>query len=301
MNLVSDRQTNGLIHMSNGSNMGFAIIFSGFSLILIPFIVSSQQQEEIHFTHQAVYHLRYQPDSSDEKSRAETHMELWVNTEGSLFQSVDKSRRDSTAYVEKNVPMGMIMVRPVNKFNYQILKRNGHIQTFDSAFGINLQGVYQIYYYQEPMDVMAWTIKDDTLTIAGMACQRADIRFGGRDWIAWFAPEIPIPDGPYKFCGLPGLIVSIADSQQHWQFDLTHIRNVEKTVPVNFQSWYEFVPVTKEKLYRKRRAFQNNLVATLETTGIDLRHPTDEAYTHERGKQEINKRMANDNNWIERY
>src|SRR5690606_1469092 len=61
-----------------------------------------------------------------------------------------------------------------------------------------------------------------------MACQRADIRFGGRDWVAWFTTEIPIPDGPYKFCGLPGLIVSIADTQQHWQFDLTHILNVKR-------------------------------------------------------------------------
>lgn len=272
-----------------------------FILPLFSFDSIAQFSENLNFDYQFVYQLVYQTDSNDLLSQDEISMELLVGGETSLFQSINKSKRDSMHKAELRVPIASVIIRPVNKFNYQILKRDGHIQTFDSAFGMNLQGVDQIYYYEEPMDVMAWTIKDDTLTIAGMACQRADIRFGGRDWIAWFAPEIPVPDGPYKFCGLPGLIVSIADIQQHWKFDLTHIRNVEKTVPMNFQSWYEFVPATKEKLYRERRAFQDNLVATLEATGIDLKHPADEAYTHERGKQEINKRMANDNNWIERY
>lgn len=271
------------------------------SMMLVPFMALSQQPEELGFTNQVHYQLSYQPDSNNDERQIKIDMELLIHPDGSLFQSVNKSRRDSTLYMEKNVPTGMIMVRPINKFNYQILKRNGQIQTFDSAFGMNLQGVDQIYYYEEPMDVMAWTIKDDTLTIAGMVCQRADVRFGGRDWVAWFALEIPVPDGPYKFCGLPGLIVSITDTQQHWQFDLTHIRNVEKTVTLNFQSWYEFIPATKEQLYHERRTFQDNLTATLEAYGTNFAHPDDREYTHERAKAAINQQMANDNNWIERY
>lgn len=270
--------------------------------LLVTLCVSTAQvRENLNFDYQVVYRLVYQTDSNDLFSRDEISLELLVGQEVSLFHSINKSKRDSMYKAEMRVPTAAITVRPVNKFNYQILKRDGYIHTFDSAFGMNLQGVDQIYYYQEPMDVMAWEMKADTQTIAGMACQRADIRFGGRDWVAWFTTEIPIPDGPYKFCGLPGLIVSIADTQQHWQFDLIHILNVKKTVPLNYQSWYEFIPATKEQLYRERRAFQNNLVATLEATGMDLTHPADEAYTHERGKMEINKRMANDNNWIERY
>lgn len=187
---------------------------------------------------------------------------------------------------------------PVNKFNYQILKRESTIKTYDLLFGINLQGVDEIYHYNESQDMLEWHLKADTLRIANLFCQRADVRFGGRDWVAWFAPEIPIPDGPYKFCGLPGLIVSIADTKGYWRFDLTNIRNVEKTVTLNFQSWYKFVPATKERLFSERKQFQNTVVANAEASGLTFRHPTKD---HKTVKKGINKQIANDNNWIELY
>ena len=44
-----------------------------------------------------------------------------------------------------------------------------------------------------------WTIAGDTASISGYNVQKATTHFGGRDWIAWFTPEIPYRDGPYKF------------------------------------------------------------------------------------------------------
>jgi len=258
-----------------------------------------QDREELRFDHQFVYKVTYQTDSNDESSVKSIDMELLTNKDISLFQSIDKGRRDSGYLAERKVATPMLIVRPINKFNFQIIKSGDRIKTYDSAFGMNLQGIDQIYYYEEPRDMLDWRISDDTLSIGNMLCQRADVRFGGRDWIAWFTPEIPVADGPYKFCGLPGLIVSIADTKNHWRFDLTNVRNVEKRVTLNFQSWYEFVPATKEQLYRERRAFQDNLVANLEAAGADFSHPASVEYTHERGKKEIGKRIAKDNNWIE--
>ena len=42
--------------------------------------------------------------------------------------------------------------------------------------------------------------------------QKATAEFGGRSWIAWFSQELPFQDGPYKFYGLPGLIVHVEDN-----------------------------------------------------------------------------------------
>jgi GLPGLI family protein len=48
--------------------------------------------------------------------------------------------------------------------------------------------------------------------IGNWEAQKATTEFGGRKWTAWFCEEIPLSDGPYKFKGLPGLIVKISDA-----------------------------------------------------------------------------------------
>ena len=48
----------------------------------------------------------------------------------------------------------------------------------------------------------------------------------GRKWTAWFTTEIPIQDGPYKFRGLPGLIVKIEDETKSHCFALNGIKNL---------------------------------------------------------------------------
>ena len=261
----------------------------------------AQEREELRFDIQVIYQVSRLADSNDQETLRKRDMELLLNDEASLFQSVWRSQRDSTDLADGAVRFGTLLLAPVSKLNYQILKRQEQIKVYDSAFGINLQGVDEIYHYEESRDMLEWQLKADTLRIAGMLCQRADIRFGGRNWVAWFTPEIPIPDGPYKFCGLPGLIVSIADTKGHWQFEMTNIRNKEKVVTINFQSWFKFKAAPKEQLFRERKVFQDNLIATQVAAGMDLTHPTIKEYTHERAVKEIGSRLAKDNNWIELY
>lgn len=65
---------------------------------------------------------------------------------------------------------------------------------------------------------------------ASYKVQEATTRFGGRDWVAQFTDEIPLPYGPYIFKDLPGLIISISDSENKYRFDLLRIRKRE-TLP----------------------------------------------------------------------
>lgn len=51
-------------------------------------------------------------------------------------------------------------------------------------------------------------------------------KMGGRDWVAWFTNDIPIQDGPYKFCGLPGLIIKIEDDTKTHKFILVANKNL---------------------------------------------------------------------------
>ncbi|MGO1729421.1 MAG: GLPGLI family protein, partial [Flavobacteriaceae bacterium] len=54
--------------------------------------------------------------------------------------------------------------------------------------------------------------------------QKATTNFGGREWIAWFASEISVQDGPYKFYKLPGLIVELYDTKKDYLFSLINIK-----------------------------------------------------------------------------
>jgi GLPGLI family protein len=75
---------------------------------------------------------------------------------------------------------------------------------------------------EEPLN-FSWDIGEKKDTIAGLSCYNAYTTYGGRKYTAWFSPDVPIPDGPYVFGGLPGLIVEISDEKGWFTFRLKSI------------------------------------------------------------------------------
>lgn len=78
----------------------------------------------------------------------------------------------------------------------------------------------------------SWNIYSDTISVLGLPCQKATTRFGGRDWTAWFTHKLPVSDGPYKFRGLPGLILRIASEDSDYTFELIQLKKVVDDFPV---------------------------------------------------------------------
>jgi len=72
--------------------------------------------------------------------------------------------------------------------------------------------------YAEDMEIPQWELGDSTRTILGYECIEATTCFRGRIWTAWFAPDVPLQDGPWKLCGLPGLILEAYDIHRDYQF-----------------------------------------------------------------------------------
>lgn len=64
------------------------------------------------------------------------------------------------------------------------------------------------------------TSHHETKKIGEFSCNKATTRFRGTEIVVWYAEEINIPFGPWKFKGLPGLILeaySINDTHtKHW-------------------------------------------------------------------------------------
>ena len=83
------------------------------------------------------------------------------------------------------------------------------------------------YLIAGPMPVIDWKISGDTTIFGGLHCQKAAGHFKGRDYIAWFCPDLPLHTGPWELNGLPGVIVDAHDTKNEviFQFD-----GVEKAV-----------------------------------------------------------------------
>lgn len=77
----------------------------------------------------------------------------------------------------------------------------------------------QHWQYIEDWEKPEWEISDETKEILGYQCFKATSDFRGRGWTAWFTPEIPVHDGPWKLCGLPGLILLAHDTNEEYRFE----------------------------------------------------------------------------------
>ena len=78
----------------------------------------------------------------------------------------------------------------------------------------------------EDSEKINWKILNEKRKIKSFDVQKAESEFGGRKWIAWFTNDIPIQDGPYKFYGLPGMILEITDIGYNHSFKLIGIQNI---------------------------------------------------------------------------
>ena len=72
-----------------------------------------------------------------------------------------------------------------------------------------------------------WKIEGTKEKIGAYNAQKATTTYGGRTWSAWFSTDLPFQDGPYKFSGLPGLIVKIEDADKNYSWVLKGNRKVE--------------------------------------------------------------------------
>lgn len=83
------------------------------------------------------------------------------------------------------------------------------------------------FQYEDDINPQEWDMSSDSSkTILGYECQMATCKFRGREWTAWFALDIPISDGPWKFCGLPGLIMEAYDRGKQQYFCINGLQQV---------------------------------------------------------------------------
>lgn len=137
---------------------------------------------------------------------------------------------------------------PLSTGNNDRIYRNleqGKISTYSTVFGTH-------YLITEDITIPDWTIyEDSTLTVLGMECKKATTNFRGRYWEAWYTEEIPISQGPWKLCGLPGMILK-ANCPDFMLIEATAIKNKDLE-PVTFYNYlnYKYAPIDRMEYLKK--------------------------------------------------
>jgi len=119
------------------------------------------------------------------------------------------------------------------------------------------------YLYEENRNLFQWQIESDTREILSYTCQKAVVDFRGRRYEAWFAPDLPINDGPWKFSGLPGLILSVEDSNHFFSFQAIGIESSKNTVDFPQKDYLKASRNEVEKIHKK---FNENPIEFLENS-----------------------------------
>ncbi|MDE6392531.1 MAG: GLPGLI family protein [Muribaculaceae bacterium] len=182
---------------------------------------------------------------------------LWTDSimavDPATFWEIDRARvmsdkRDDTqllsghywSYVYKNIPDGKLTER-----DYFDLER---------------------WQYTEDWEKPEWEISDDTKEIIGYQCFKATTDYRGRRWTAWFSPEIPVQEGPWKLCGLPGLILEAYDTDKNYHFEADGLKqNPNSEVGIfTYKERRGYTTVTRDKFFNNWWKFkQSNFAAKM--------------------------------------
>ncbi len=120
------------------------------------------------------------------------------------------------------------------------------------------------YRYEEEIPHIDWDLAEDTKTILGYDCQMATGELHGRRWTVWFTPEVPVMNGPWKFSGLPGLILEATDDSGLYNFAATGIQRTNRPMmPMYLADDYE--KTTRTEFLKAKRQFTDNPMGTMNT------------------------------------
>lgn len=105
-----------------------------------------------------------------------------------------------------------------------------------------------------------WVITSEEKSINNLKCKKAVGSLRGRTFDAWFTSEIPVSVGPWKFNGLPGLIVEAYSQDKRYFFIL---RNIKFNQEFNVELPKVDKSVTIKEYVQLKEEFHQNVISNV--------------------------------------
>lgn len=208
---------------------------------------------EVHYIKISVMDTLKNRSSSDP-------MTLRIGKTSAMFYPTKKMWEDSLIktnfelhqklYYEMNPLGSQKAYKPLGGFQREFLFRN--VKDGETVVYRRISG--DGYSYTEPTEAPVWEIKSDTAEIMGYICHLATCHYRGRIWNAWFSPDIPINEGPWKLFGLPGLVLEASDSKNHYTYKAVGLYT-KNLMPVGIRLYVRHRPIqlkSRQEYLQKR-------------------------------------------------
>jgi GLPGLI family protein len=237
--------------------LAFALCFGNFS-------VNAQQSIEAQY--ECIYEYNVNGENKSGEHFSETYNGiLQIGRKNAKFQDYTSFQIDSVKSI--NADEDVLKNYTVQAIKNEFFFDQTIYQNFPKGQMSTASVVTPNYYtYEESRNPINWTLQEVCDTICGYACLRAQGEYGGRQWTAWYAPEIPVQFGPWKLTGLPGLILAASDSDGIHSFKAISFRKA--STPIDMQITPNAVSTTREKFIKLKNKFEEDQLKNIPVESI---------------------------------
>lgn len=235
-------------------------------------------------THRFIYDVIYKKDSTSNITTKENYI-LDIGTKETKYYTYDFFVADSL--ITNNIPFPKEM--KLNTSDIIVHKNNNN--EF-SQYDLLENTVLQL----QTNDTQKWNLSQEKKNVKNLSLQKAITTWGGRNWTAWFAEEIPFQEGPYKFHGLPGLIVEIYDDKKNYHFELVRSEKIKEEENQFIEMSEKMgIPITWEKYKTAKLKYYESPVNFIKNSAENSEqfYLNDGTIVNSKNSKEINEQLRN--------
>ena len=205
-------------------------------IFLLFFLLSCNIYSQDYF--RAVYSLEYKLDTANKKINKEFF---------NLYFDKEQSYYSAEPYFENSILKGTSTLNTSSFqrktiFNGRIITKRGIFCRDYLSYGRNY------FFYEE--EFPKWKMLSTSRKINGMECQDATTHYLGREWKVCFSSDYPFQYGPYKFHGLPGLIIDVEDEKGLYHFQMIEFKKIDALRKFDANKIEGTITVDKRKYFQ---------------------------------------------------
>lgn len=257
---------------------------------ILIFSFSTVYGQDITYNMKVVYQFKFQPDSTNVNSKITTeNFLLYTGKLKSFYISANQHALDT--FIEKATgvqDIGAMQKIPKSSSYKRIIKgiSPGKLLVYDDLAA-------DLVVYTDDVQ-LKWQLHPEKKDYSGMKLKKATTFFRGRNYIAWYNEDIPVSDGPYKFYGLPGLIIELHDEKMQYEWMAIDLVMPEIVTTLSLSYSKKAIATTRKDFVKASDEFFNDPGARLQSLGMVV-----SAEDKKRFQEQAKQRNKTNNNKIE--